>query len=145
MPRFASVNCIVARAPLSGSTAVQALGLTAMQPPAHPPQHPAPSTKAPAHACLIGADLSAVLRLARAGLKWSQADFAKVAKLSIRTVQMIEAGDLDPRASTLRKLASVLHHHGVDLWRDETGAIGVACAKVEQRVVPMRQDRSGCR
>lgn len=108
-----------------------------MQRPAPLPQHPAHPAKPPAHACLIGTDLSAVLRLARAGLKWSQADFAKTAKLSIRTIQMIEADDLDPRASSLRKVADVLHHHGVSVWRDDTGAICVTIAQDQSNIVPI--------
>jgi len=110
----------------------------------NPLQHPAPSTKAPAHACLNDADLSAGLRLTRAGLNLVPSHFTKVSKLSIRTVQMIEARAPDPRASTLRKIAGVLHHHGVSVWRDETGAIGVTCSKAERKMVVIREARNGC-
>ena len=71
------------------------------------------------HTCFLDApDLPAVLRMARAAMGWSQAEFAVVAGVSVRTVKALELRQTDPKMSTLKRLSAVLQHHGIRLWRD---------------------------
>ncbi|SDP41435.1 Helix-turn-helix [Filomicrobium insigne] len=70
-----------------------------------------------------------VLKLARAGMGWSQVDLAKVARLSPRTLRGIENGEVDPRCSTFEKLRNVLKHHHVAIWKDDNGRLGVVVGR----------------
>jgi transcriptional regulator with XRE-family HTH domain len=91
------------------------------------------------HQCLLDApDVPAVLRMARAALGWSQADFSLVAKVSVRTVKALELGQTDPKLSTLKRVANVLRFHGVHLWRDGAGAVGITVEERERKVVPIK-------
>jgi transcriptional regulator with XRE-family HTH domain len=99
-----------------------------------------PSAHSVHHTCFLDApDVPAVLRMARAAMGWSQADFAVVAGLSLRTVKAIELNETDPKMSTLKRLSAVLHHHGIRLWRDGSGAVGITCCEKERKIVQLRK------
>jgi transcriptional regulator with XRE-family HTH domain len=99
-----------------------------------------PSAHSVQHTCFLDApDVPAVLRMARAAMGWSQADFALVAGLSVRTVKALELSQTDPKMSTLKRLSAVLRCHGISLWRDGSGAVGITCAEKERKVVELRK------
>jgi transcriptional regulator with XRE-family HTH domain len=84
---------------------------------------------------LDASDVPAVLRMARAALGWSQAEFAAIARLSARTIKDIERNATDPKVSTLKRISAVLRHHGISLWQDGSGAVGITCAERERKIV----------
>jgi DNA-binding XRE family transcriptional regulator len=83
-------------------------------------------------------DVPAVLRMARAAMGWSQADFAIVAKVSPRTVKALELGQTDPKLSTLKRISAVFRYHGVHILRDGSGAVGITVAERERKPVNVR-------
>ena len=68
---------------------------------------------------------SAQIRAARGLLKWTQAMLAHRAAISIVTLNMIESDRVDPRASTLRAIATALEKAGVDFIGSEREGLGV--------------------
>jgi DNA-binding XRE family transcriptional regulator len=70
---------------------------------------------------------------------WTQAEFALVAGVSVRTIKDIERNRVDPKTSTMRRVSAVLHHHGIKLLRDGSGAVGVTCPERERKIIEMRR------
>ncbi|CAO4844622.1 MAG: hypothetical protein FADNKDHG_01315 [Holosporales bacterium] len=62
------------------------------------------------------------LRAARAALRLSLSDVAKIAGLRIATIQKLESGDIYsfPKSSilTISKVRSVLENHGVEFYKN---------------------------
>lgn len=68
---------------------------------------------------------SAQIRAARGLLKWTQAMLAHKASISVVTLNMIESDSVDPRASTLKSIQTVLEQAGVDFIGNEHEGLGV--------------------
>jgi transcriptional regulator with XRE-family HTH domain len=58
------------------------------------------------------------VRMARAGLAWSQADLASRSGVSARTVKNVEADRRKPRSETQAKISDALANAGADLDGD---------------------------
>ncbi len=58
--------------------------------------------------------MPAQLRAARALLNWTQEHLAQEAKVSLNTIKSFEAGDTDPRQSTIIALKRTLSVAGVE-------------------------------
>jgi predicted transcriptional regulator len=68
---------------------------------------------------------SAQIRAARGLLKWTQSMLAHKASISVVTLNMIESDSVDPRASTLKSIQTVLEQAGVEFIGDEQEGLGV--------------------
>jgi DNA-binding XRE family transcriptional regulator len=68
---------------------------------------------------------SAQIRAARGLLKWTQTMLAHKASISPVTLNMIESDNVDPRASTLRAIETVLEKAGIELIGNEQEGFGV--------------------
>lgn len=68
---------------------------------------------------------SAQIRAARGLLRWTQVALAHRAGISPVTLNMIETGSVDPRASTLRAIEKVLAEAGVEMIGTEAEGLGV--------------------
>jgi DNA-binding XRE family transcriptional regulator len=58
------------------------------------------------------------VRMARAGLAWSQDDLAFHARVSARTIKYVEADRRKPRSETRAKISDALANAGADLDGD---------------------------
>jgi DNA-binding XRE family transcriptional regulator len=66
-------------------------------------------------------------RAARAWLGWSQAELAKLANISVRTVHAFETGQTAPLANNIAAMRRALEEAGIRLIFDRTGmAAGIA-------------------
>ena len=79
---------------------------------------------------------AAQIRAARGLLGWSRAELASRAHMSTKTVQQIEDGIVNPKASTLEALGLALMQGGA-LFLAPSGIGGKACGARPQR----RSDR----
>ena len=70
----------------------------------------------------------AQIRAARALLNMEQGVLAKHAGLSPTGLSKVERGEVDPRASTLARIQTVLEALGIE-FRNEGGSIGVTLRK----------------
>ncbi len=59
-----------------------------------------------------------LVRMARAGLAWSQGDLASRSGVSARTVKNVEADRRKPRSETQAKISDALANAGADLNGD---------------------------
>jgi len=71
----------------------------------------------------------AMIRAARAILRWRRDDLAKAAKTTERTIARIEDGDTSPRASTARAIRDAFEAAGVEFIAENGGGPGVRLAK----------------
>jgi transcriptional regulator with XRE-family HTH domain len=69
--------------------------------------------------------LPAQLRAARALVDWSREDLAAAAKTTTRTLARIEAGETEPRGSTLAAIRAALEAAGVEFIAENGGGAGV--------------------
>ena len=61
---------------------------------------------------------AAQVRMARAGLGWTQDDLASRARVSARTIKYVEADRRNPRSETQAKISDALANAGADLDGD---------------------------
>lgn len=77
----------------------------------------------------VGAASAEQSRAARGWLGWSQADLAKRANVSLRTLQAFEKGEKIPIANNLAAIRGAIEAAGVSLLFDTEGnATGIAVA-----------------
>src|SRR5215471_7067636 len=85
--------------------------------------------------------VAATVRMARAALGWSQAEFGRFLGMSQRAIHRIEQGHSEPRRTTLLAIESLLRKAGFKI-EDRTDG-GFAAARAMRTVAATRR-RSRC-
>jgi predicted transcriptional regulator len=75
----------------------------------------------------------AMIRAARAILKWRRDDLARAAKTTERTIARIEDGDTSPRASTAQAIRRALESAGIEFIDENGGGPGVRLMKRKRK------------
>ena len=75
----------------------------------------------------------AMIRAARAILKWRRDDLARAAKTTERTIARIEDGDTSPRTSTAQAIRKAFESAGIQFIAEDGGGPGVRLAKPAKR------------